>query len=49
MNNKKTYVSAEIKLIDMSESDVIRTSSDVPGINLPDVELSSYFSGKYDA
>ena len=48
MNNRKEYVSAEIKFIELNESDVIRTSGDVlPGINLPDIELSSIYGDNF--
>ena len=39
---KKTYVSAEINIVNLNENDVIRTSGELPGINLPDIELTSF-------
>ena len=49
MDNRKEYVSAEMKFIELKESDVIRTSGDVlPGINLPDIELSTIYGNGFN-
>ena len=42
---KKTYVSAEVKLVDLTENDVIRTSGERPGIDLPDIDLAALYAG----
>ena len=41
MDNRKNYVSAEIKLTELNETDVIRTSGERPGIDLPDIDIAS--------
>lgn len=43
MKNKKLYAPAEIEVVDLSKNDIIRTSGELPGINLPDIELSGIY------
>lgn len=41
MENKKNYISADIKITDLIEDDIVRTSGKLPGLDLPDIDLDS--------
>ena len=45
MDSRKNYVSAEIKLTELKENDVVRTSGELPGIDLPDIDIASVYPG----